>query len=119
MKRTCRCSWFRPTLGATVLALLLVPARGPAGGTTWTVSPNGPARMPPTSADLAEARRRLLPLLQADPQDAALRFTAARLARRAGDYASARKDLAEYRRLAGNTAAGSPGRNPSAPGVCH
>jgi tetratricopeptide (TPR) repeat protein len=55
---------------------------------------------------LTEARKHLAPLLLIDPQDAALRFTAARLARRAGDYEAARKDLAEYRRLAGNTPAG-------------
>jgi tetratricopeptide (TPR) repeat protein len=45
-------------------------------------------------------------LLLIDPQDASLHFTAARLARRAGDYEAARQDLAQYRRLAGNPPAG-------------
>jgi tetratricopeptide (TPR) repeat protein len=93
---------------AALLAVLIVQGTGAAGGQNWKarIVPPEFVRQGPRQLELTDARKQLAPLLLTDPQDATLRFTAARLARRAGDYEAARKDLAEYRRLAGNTPAG-------------
>jgi len=75
---------------------------------SWSVTPAiGFDLQGPMQPELAESRQRLAGMLQTDPHDAALRFIAARLARRAGDYSAAWKHLEEYRKLIGET---EPGR---------